>query len=72
MQTQPPSIAGQPAHGMKQRRARRYASALLAAATVVLFTGCASLPGASGSGTSNTSSSSCTGPVSYCNIFFGS
>jgi len=78
MQTQHPSIDRQPARGMKQRRAlptlparaRRAKGVLLATATVVLFAGCASLPASSGSGTSDTSS--CTGPVSYCNIFFGS
>jgi hypothetical protein len=80
MQINPPSTDGQPVRGMHQRRAlrtllhtaRRSKGVLLATATVALLAGCASLPGPTGSSASDANSSSCTGPVSYCNIFFGS
>jgi hypothetical protein len=83
MQTPRFSINGQPVRGAERRglrillaAARRSKSVLLATAVVALCAGCASLPGASGtsgtSGTSGSSANSCTGPVSYCNIFFGS
>jgi hypothetical protein len=80
MQTQRFSINGQPVRGAERRglrillaAARRSKGVLLATAVVALCAGCASLPGASGTrGANSSSASSCTGPVSYCNIFFGS
>ncbi|GAB2874299.1 hypothetical protein GCM10027093_07250 [Paraburkholderia jirisanensis] len=80
MQINPPSTDGQPVRGMHRRRAlrtllhtaRRSRGVLLAAATVALLAGCASMPGPSGSDARDANASSCTGPVSFCNIFFGS
>jgi hypothetical protein len=80
MQTTPPSTDAQPVHGTHRRHAlrtllhtaRRSKGVLLATATVALLAGCASLPGPSGSSASDANASSCTGPVSFCNIFFGS
>ena len=77
MQTTPLSTDAQPMRGTHRRHAllhtaRRSKGVLLATATVALLAGCASLPGPSGSSGSDANSSSCTGPVSYCNIYFGS
>jgi hypothetical protein len=49
--------------------ARRSKGLLLGAAAVFVFAGCASFP-PSGSNANN--ANACVGPVSYCNIFFGS
>jgi hypothetical protein len=48
---------------------RRSKGLLLAAVAVFAVSACASLP-PSGANASN--SNACTGPVSFCNIFFGS
>jgi hypothetical protein len=48
---------------------RRSKGMWLAAAAVFAFAGCASLPP---SASNATSANACVGPVSYCNIFFGS
>jgi hypothetical protein len=49
--------------------ARRSKGLLLVAAAVFACSACASLPP---SGANAGDASTCTGPVSYCNIFFGS
>jgi hypothetical protein len=67
----------QAARGASSRRgpramlgaARRSKGLLLAAVAVFAVSACASLPP---SGANANNANSCTGPVSYCNIFFGS
>ncbi|MFC0399716.1 hypothetical protein [Paraburkholderia rhizosphaerae] len=49
--------------------ARRSKGLWLAAIAIFALSACASLPP---SGSNATSANACVGPVSYCNIFFGS
>ncbi|MDQ7978526.1 hypothetical protein QYH69_14845 [Paraburkholderia sp. SARCC-3016] len=49
--------------------ARRSKGLLLVAAAVFAVSACASLPP---SGANANNANACTGPISYCNIFFGS
>ncbi|CAB3755374.1 hypothetical protein LMG29542_02574 [Paraburkholderia humisilvae] len=77
MQRNPTPIARHSVRGESRRRglrvildtARRSKGLWLAAAAVFAFSACASLPP---SDSNATNANACVGPVSYCNIFFGS
>jgi hypothetical protein len=77
MQRYPSPIGERPVHDEPARggpramldAARRSKGLLLAALAVMACTACASLPP---SASNATGADTCVGPISYCDIFFGS